>query len=217
MGAFLLLVLLGTAQAAGPALIELYTSEGCNSCPRADAWLARLIDHRGLWRDFVPVGFHVSYWDYLGWKDPFAKASYVERQRRLAVSDRVYTPGLFLNAKEWRGWGGAAPRAAAGPRRLSVRSRGRFSHEASFKGSGTVHAVLLGFGLESAVRAGENAGRRLRHEFVALDHVERPLVDGKAAIALNAPRGLSPSRYGLAVWVEGKDGQPLEAWGSWLP
>jgi hypothetical protein len=57
-------------------LLELYTSDGCSSCPPAEAWLARLKSDPRLWKDFVPVAFHVDYWDYLGWRDPFGAADY---------------------------------------------------------------------------------------------------------------------------------------------
>src|SRR6266568_5478088 len=89
------------------SLIELYTSEGCSSCPPAEAWLSRLKESPGLWRDFVPLAFHVDYWDYLGWGDPWANKSFSDRQRAYAKqwrSDSVYTPGFVLNGKEWRDW-----------------------------------------------------------------------------------------------------------------
>ena len=53
-------------------LIELFTSEGCSSCPPAESWLSKLKNEPGLWKNFVPLAFHVDYWDHLGWKDPFA-------------------------------------------------------------------------------------------------------------------------------------------------
>src|SRR5262249_27401056 len=87
------------------ALVELYTSEGCSSCPPAEAWLSRLKDDSALWKNFVPVAFHVDYWDYLGWRDPWAATSFSERQRSYADSwsaVSVYTPGFVLNGKEWR-------------------------------------------------------------------------------------------------------------------
>src|SRR4051812_18118930 len=60
-------------------LIELFTSEGCSSCPPADEWLHDLGKQPGLWTDFVPVAFHVDYWDYLGWKDIFSTPEFSER------------------------------------------------------------------------------------------------------------------------------------------
>src|SRR5437899_10682781 len=70
------------------ALLELFTSEGCSSCPPAEAWLSRLQDSTGLWRDVVPVAFHVDYWDYLGWRDRWAAKDFSERQRAYAASWR---------------------------------------------------------------------------------------------------------------------------------
>src|ERR1700712_4295101 len=61
-------------------LLELYSSEGCSSCPPAESWLGELRTAPGLWRDFVPVAFHVNYWDRLGWRDRFASKEYTARQ-----------------------------------------------------------------------------------------------------------------------------------------
>src|SRR3954451_5035298 len=66
------------------ALIELYTSEGCSSCPPAEAWLTQWKDDAGLWKRFVPIAFHVDYWDRLGWRDRFASKQWTERQTRYA-------------------------------------------------------------------------------------------------------------------------------------
>ena len=77
------------------ALVELYTSEGCSSCPPADRWLSSLKDDEGLWKEFVPLAFHVDYWDYIGWEDRFADKQYSQRQRRYAhefSEPTVYTP-----------------------------------------------------------------------------------------------------------------------------
>ena len=77
------------------ALVELYTSEGCSSCPPADRWLSQLNSSDKLWDNFVPVAFHVDYWDYIGWKDRFASKAYSQRQRRYAKEQgerTVYNP-----------------------------------------------------------------------------------------------------------------------------
>lgn len=86
-------------------LIELYTSEGCSSCPPADRWLSRLVDHPALWQQIVPIAFHVDYWDYIGWKDRFARPEFTNRQRQYANESglsTIYTPGVLANDKEWR-------------------------------------------------------------------------------------------------------------------
>jgi hypothetical protein len=89
------------------ALVELYTSEGCNSCPPADRWLSSLLSRHGSTR-VVPLSLHVDYWDYIGWSDPFAQAQFSERQRRLAGGATIYTPEVFVSARELRGWRDAA-------------------------------------------------------------------------------------------------------------
>ena len=84
------------------ALLELYTSEGCSSCPPAENWLSRLKTSPRLWREFVPVAFHVDYWDYLGWRDPWGAKEFSNRQRAYAKtwgSETIYTPELRL---EWK-------------------------------------------------------------------------------------------------------------------
>src|SRR2546423_563124 len=85
-------------------LIELFTSEGCSSCPSAEAWLSNLKNEPRLWQDFVPIAFHVDYWDHLGWRDPFASKAWTERQADYSVrwkGDSVYTPAFVLDGKEW--------------------------------------------------------------------------------------------------------------------
>ncbi len=78
------------------ALLELYTSEGCSSCPPAEAWLSKLKTEPGLWSEFVPVAFHVDYWNNLGWRD---KLSSEQFSRRMANTGRRI---LFLPNMEWR-------------------------------------------------------------------------------------------------------------------
>jgi hypothetical protein len=88
------------------ALIELYTSEGCSSCPPADRWLSTLSSRFGP-DQLIPLSLHVDYWDYIGWRDPFAQPQFSERQRRLAGiagSGTVYTPEVFAGMRELRAW-----------------------------------------------------------------------------------------------------------------
>src|ERR1700756_4134568 len=99
------------------SLIELFTSEGCSSCPPAEKWLSALKTNPELWKKIVPIAFHVNYWDRLGWRDRFSKPEFTERERRYAAvwgGDSVYTPCFALNGHEWRDWfGGAAWPAAS--------------------------------------------------------------------------------------------------------
>ena len=66
------------------ALLELYTSESCSSCPPADSWLSKLKNDPGLWQTFIPIAFHVDYWNHLGWRDRFSDERFTERQQNYA-------------------------------------------------------------------------------------------------------------------------------------
>ena len=88
------------------AVVELYTSEGCSSCPPADQWLEALIDSESDDLDVLALAFHVDYWDYIGWKDRFASPKYTSRQRQLGANNKqnnIYTPEFFVGGKETRG------------------------------------------------------------------------------------------------------------------
>jgi hypothetical protein len=220
-----------TAQQA--SLIELYTSEGCSSCPPAEAWLTGLKNSPGLWKEFVPLAFHVDYWDSLGWRDPWATGQFSDRQRAYAKrwhGDSIYTPAFVLNGKEWRGWadGKDAPKTSgANAGTLTVSSPDTTHWRASFTpahASGTgfeAHAAWLASGLSSDVKAGENRGRRLSHDFAVLALADAPLArDGKEArgdFILAPPRTAAGSRLALAVWIT-QTGclEPLQATGGWV-
>jgi len=88
------------------AVVELYTSEGCSSCPPADQWLEALVEAESDDIDVLALAFHVDYWDYIGWKDRFASPKYTSRQRQLGANNKqrsIYTPEFFVGGKEARG------------------------------------------------------------------------------------------------------------------
>ncbi|MFQ3324005.1 MAG: hypothetical protein ACI90U_001830 [Pseudomonadales bacterium] len=88
-------------------LIELYTSEGCSSCPPADNFLTTFLDDPTLWHSRIPIAIHVDYWDYIGWQDRFASKENSARQRLHAQQgnvSQVYTPGFIVSGEEWRSW-----------------------------------------------------------------------------------------------------------------
>jgi hypothetical protein len=214
------------------ALVELYTSEGCSSCPPAEAWLNRLGSLPGLWTEFVPVALHVNYWDHLGWRDPWAAREFTERQRAYArtwASDTVYTPGMVLNGTEWRTWSRhtRVPPGAEKAGVLIAHSTDGIRWQIEFvpaipRGEVDVSLALLSRGLESNIRAGENRGRRLRHDFVALGLVTHPMQrDGdtfRAEVSLAPNRATSSGARAIAVWVT-TAGQlaPLQTLGGELP
>jgi hypothetical protein len=213
-------------------LIELYTSEGCSSCPPADRWLSGLKDHPALWTQLIPLEFHVDYWDDLGWKDRFAQAAFTDRQRRYAHESHmraIYTPGLISNGKEWRNFSWRPPTVPAAPSagslvadigatELSI----RYQPDSTLAGRDRLIAntALLGFGLASYVAAGENRGRELRHDFVVLAHEQTPLklANGAYEASLKRPQpAVSAERYAVVVWVSTQSSQaPVKALGGWL-
>lgn len=225
-------------------LLELYTSEGCSSCPPADRYLASLAQAPGLWQDVVPVAFHVTYWNYLGWKDPFADVAFDRRQRALASRERsgVYTPGVFLAGREWRNW----RREQQLPQRredagvLSARvTCDRIDAEFSPVSAGQERAANGGVpshlevawltrNASSRVLRGENRGRTLAHGFVARSHQRLALTQdstdsryrfsGPTACGQRAPKGGEASALAVAIWVSDAAGRPLQAiGGAWPP
>lgn len=172
------------------ALVELYTSEGCSSCPPADRWLSGLGAQGGVPQRIVPLSLHVDYWDYIGWKDPYAKREFSLRQRKLTQLQRlalVYTPQVMVQGRDFRAWGTKAfadtvaqinarrARArielairgaeAAG---LNVEARAQLL-ERSPQERPALYLASYQNRLESRVDAGENRGRVLSHDYVVLE------------------------------------------------
>ncbi len=167
-------------------LLELYTSQGCSSCPPAERWLNDYVDDDNLWGKIVPVAFHVDYWDYIGWKDGFATPGNGERQRDYARAGKartVYTPGFFANGREWRGWTfGMGPRASnSRPGSLEATLDGQrlTARYADNKQPLELNIAILGFGIDTRVERGENRNSTLRQEFVSLAHVTHPSSNGQ--------------------------------------
>jgi hypothetical protein len=208
-------------------LLELFTSEGCSSCPPAETWLSKLKEERGLWRDFVPLAFHVDYWDRLGWRDPFASKAWTQRQYAYSArwkSSSVYTPGFVLDGREWRNNGvPTADTDTPGTLRVSVTNQNAVS--ATFDSAAAtsrpleLHVARLGFGLNINVKAGENSGRKLLHDFVVLSLDSGKMAAGKAELRVSPkPASAAPSaRTAIAAWVTAPgEMEPIQAVGGWL-
>src|SRR5262245_31059363 len=213
------------------SLIELFTSEGCSSCPPAEKWLSALKSNQDLWKKTVPIAFHVDYWDHLGWRDRFAKPEFTSRQQRYAAAwggDSVYTAGFVVNGKEWRDWCGAKSMPITSTRvgvlRVSVGDDGKVS--ATFAPNTIqerpllLNVALLGNDLESDVKRGENSGRKLRHDFVVLQLANSEMTNQgnlwTGTVLLSSNSG-SDRATALAAWVKsGETAQPIQATGGWL-
>jgi hypothetical protein len=177
-----------------PVLVELFTSEGCSSCPPADRLLARLAsDPPPPGIEVVPLAFHVDYWDRLGWKDPFSSAAFTQRQgdySRAFGGDRVYTPQMVVNGrKEFVGSDErvarsvllAAAKDATAIVRLARADSGASSLRVSVAGAvegADIVLVVSEDRVATDVPRGENAGRRLEHTNVVRDLLRIGRADG---------------------------------------
>ena len=222
------------------ALVELYTSEGCSSCPPADRWLSEL-PQRFTAEQLVPLALHVDYWDDLGWPDPFAQAQFSARQQRLSQLSKastVYTPEVFVGMKEARQWSKnddfAAQVAAINrqPARASIELTAQVDTsattriEAQFvlpKTSTSSRPAARGFvivfenNLSTEVPAGENRGARLDHSQVVRywsPPIELDALRGETnwQQKIVIPDGWKRQNLGIAAFVETPDrGEILQA------
>ena len=205
-------------------VVELYTSEGCNSCPPADRWLSKLKAEPGV----VALAFHVDYWDRLGWKDRFASAAFTERQ---AIEQRSngarfsYTPQVVVDGHDRSDWPSvslsAAPRAPASVDVMLAHEGDRFVATvvpmANAPKRLAAYWAITEQGHASAVKAGENQGVTLHHDFVVRDYepVAAWTARGGAAETLRfkpatAADPAHPRDVNLVV-VDAASGRPVQA------
>ncbi len=191
--------------AADPVVVELFTSQGCSSCPPADAYLGELAARS----DVLPLALHVNYWDYLGWKDSFGSSAYTTRQRAYAAAGArrtVFTPEVLVGGSvslvghDRRGIEAAISKAlAAGPgARLEIaRQGGQLIVEVAPAGRPQPEStvVLFRYLPEATVdiQRGENAGRRLTYHNVV-----------RKIVALGTWDGRHRERYSYADEGEGR-------------
>jgi hypothetical protein len=205
------------------ALVELYTSEGCSSCPPAENWLSALDQERTA-STIVPLALHVDYWDSLGWKDRFAQSTFTIRQQRLSAEGRqhtVYTPEVFVDGRELRAWSDDARfvsaihqlNAEASQIDIHVEAHpmqsGRIMFKATFLAAGELpddivaYAAVYESGIDSNVKAGENEGATLHHDRVVRQWIGPvPVIDGHVAITGDYPGGSGKS--GVVAFAENR-------------
>jgi hypothetical protein len=215
------------------ALIELYTSEGCSSCPPADRQLGQLKHVLEASAEAVPLALHVGYWDRLGWADRFAQDRFAERQAWLAQANRqgtVYTPEFFVAGAEIRSWRGSlrdvvrdvnARSAVAAIRLHAAVSSGRIlALDAEATAPADNHAAVLYLavaedGLVTQVKAGENRDATLRHEHVVRAWLGPfPLTGGKARVRREValPASWQRDRLEAVAFVQDeRSGEVLQA------
>ncbi|HQR60097.1 MAG TPA: DUF1223 domain-containing protein [Methylophilaceae bacterium] len=216
------------------ALLELYTSEGCSSCPPADRWLSGLAAAGYAGDRVIPLALHVDYWDTIGWKDRFAKPGFSARQREMAGLGHagfVYTPQVMLNGRDYLGVGNPARFAAdiaainRNPARaniqLTLSQPGADSLEVSAaaqagkQDSPLLYVALYENNLNTAVRAGENGGASLHHDYVVREWlgpypIDKTTTPWRHKLRLD-PEWKSPE-MGVAAFVQSRaSGEVLQA------
>ena len=205
-----------------PAVVELYTSEGCSSCPPADRWLTGLKARP----DVVALAFHVDYWDSLGWKDRFAQPQFTQRQnatQRTSGARFAYTPQVIVDSRDAPNWSalGAAALQAKTPATVGL----KLDHDATglaltvAPGAGAP-AKLSGYvavvddGMQTRVGAGENRGETLRQDGVVRELLPWSLAGAQpATLRFTSTSTLEPgaTRHWIAVATDGVYGRPVQA------
>ena len=205
-------------------VVELYTSEGCNSCPPADRWISTLKSDPAV----VALAFHVDYWDRLGWKDRFASPAFTARQSAQQATNGArfsYTPQVVVDGRDRTDWSRASITGAARPAAtvdVALAHRGDAFVATVTPGAGSPQRLAASWavteqGHVSAVKAGENEGVTLHHDFVVRDYapVATWAAHGAAAETLTfVPKGAAdaahPRSVNLVV-VDAATGRPVQA------
>ncbi len=219
-------------------LLELYTSEGCSSCPPADKWLSSIAAAGFPADKVVALAFHVDYWDYIGWQDRFAQADFSARQRQAAARGKaafVYTPQVLLNGADFRDWQQNSRFIQAIASSLKQPARANLGLNLSALASGEMRVIasaqviwaedrkhadvfiaIYENKLKSIVSAGENSGRLLEHDYVVREWFGPYKLDEQADGTWQRNLALKPEwkgrDAGVATFVQDRsNGKVLQA------
>jgi hypothetical protein len=205
-------------------VVELYTSEGCNSCPPADRWVSKLKADPAV----VALAFHVDYWDRLGWKDRFASAAFTARQAGQQASNGArfsYTPQVVVDGRDRTDWSRATVPALARPAAavdVALAHQGDRFVATVTPATGAPQRLAAYWavteqGHVTAVRAGENEGVTLHHDFVVRDYEPVPAWTTRVGAAqtlsfkpVTAADAAHPRSVNLVV-VDAATGRPVQA------
>lgn len=225
------LPVLDTQASEGLVLLELFTSQGCSSCPPADRVLQSLIEEGAkTGSPVIGLSFHVDYWDYLGWKDPFGNAAFSQRQRNYAraLRSNVYTPQLVINGKREL-VGSYASRVKEQVKQARLQKP---SHQVGFEWklaenqknvqvdftvlgdlqNKVMNLALVEKGLQVQIKRGENGGRTLPYDNVVRQFDTQPLKAAQGSLQLSIPEGLDLQKSSLVLYVQ--DANSLEVLGA---
>jgi len=204
------------------AVVELYTSEGCSSCPPADRWFAAMSQLSNDAVSILPLAFHVDYWDYLGWKDRFGSPRFSQRQRQLGANNRqttIYTPEFFVNGRESRGTAivmediqRSNGTKAAISLQLEIRKLYKSlevvlqADKVKLRGESLKYRIFVyESALSSDISRGENAGKQLFHEnVVRFMSTGKPLRENNLS-AINISQDWQIDNAGIAAVVTSRD------------
>jgi hypothetical protein len=209
------------AQDKAPVVVELFTSEGCSSCPPADAFLGELAQRP----DVVPLAFHVDYWDYIGWKDPYASAAFTQRQHDYKAAlglHMVYTPQMIVDGRadvvgsERGDVEAAIGKAAAGPKLgVSIEKDAGGAYRVMIPaaappagGPATVWLALFDSERSTPVKRGENGGRTLKEYNIVREWRQIATWDG-GALSLPLAMSGTPAQDGCAIIVQAGPTGPI--------
>jgi hypothetical protein len=204
--------------AEGFVLVELFTSQGCSSCPPADRLLGQYA--AGNNEHIIAIAFHVDYWNRLGWKDPFSNAAFSDRQRAYSASfnsETVYTPQAVINGGEEMVGSDASKLAAAISRATAQQSiagitisnaaekDGRISFSYAISGTynkAVINAALVQRNVETAIHAGENRGVQLTNYNVVRDFKTITAPQNSGTMELVLPAGAKATGYSIVVFLQ---------------
>ena len=200
-------------------VIELFTSEGCSSCPPADRWLSTLKVTAAAGGAVVQA-FHVGYWDYIGWVDRFASPTHTSRQRQLAAWNRlgnIYTPQVVRNGRDWRDYARATTGGEIAHAAIALQGTAPDAFEAMVRPADasapwSAYWTVTEHAHSSKVKAGENAGELLQHDFVVRQYVPAGDYRGTSKLSLRAVAAQAghPRQVNLVVF-DPRNGRPLQA------
>lgn len=210
----------------GFAVVELFTSQGCSSCPPADRVLAKLVSEAAEKKQAVfALSFHVDYWDYLGWKDPYSSAVYSDRQRRYARqyrSSRIYTPQMIVNGSNE--FVGSRESVARREVQQAINNQQNIDINLTMEPSADKNSLAVSYQLgknlqdielniaivekdaSTTVRRGENGGRQLSHvNIVRVFQTVSPSKTGSGNLTLNLPAGLNSDNISVIAYAQHTD------------
>ncbi len=220
-------------------VIELFSSQGCSSCPPAEKFIRDLQKSPKLWKEYIPVVYHIDYWNYIGWSDPFSNKKNTNRQyshKKNGNVKSVYTPSFIINGGEWKGFFSLKrqlPKLSnkdIGNLEVNIENNkltAKFSEKSNLDNKSLLlNIVFLGMDIITEIKAGENDGKKVTESFVVLKQtvISPTKVNNKNIfwqVALDKDlkdnfNSKKSEKFAIAVWVSGSNMKPIQAIGGYI-